>query len=62
MCTTCDYTKYERTSDNKLRTSLNDECNIVCDINGKNYMLEDSITLIRTFKIYRCPTCGRKLY
>lgn len=61
MCSTCDYTKYVRHEvENKWNTQIilrneHDESNMSCDIDGKNYK-------IGNFTIYRCPTCGRKLF
>lgn len=62
MCSTCNYKNYEeleRTGHGgkivKYLKSDNPNINIECDIDGKNFK-------IGSFTIYRCPTCGRKLF
>ena len=61
MCSTCDFKNYikeEKEVNGKTVTTLkgdNPSLDINCDVNGKNYK-------IGNFIIYRCPTCGRKLY
>lgn len=63
MCSTCNHTTYteaDKTVHGKTIKYLKaDEThlglNINCDIDGKNFKIGD-------FTIYRCPTCGRKLY
>lgn len=68
MCSTCNYKNYEEyevehngkpvviggNPVKRLRNS-HDALDIHCDMQGKNYK-------IGQFTIYRCPTCGRKLY
>ena len=57
MCSTCNYKTYERYeegNETRLR-STNENININCDFFGKKYK-------IGNFTIYRCPTCGRKLF
>lgn len=62
MCSTCNYKEYEEYEvpipGNKTEKRLkikNPFLDINCDITGKNFR-------IGNFVIYRCPTCGRKLY
>lgn len=61
MCSTCDFTKYikeDKEVNGKVVAILKGDTpnlDINCDVNGKNYK-------IGNFIIYRCPTCGRKLY
>lgn len=63
MCSTCDYTKYiETEKDVRGKTikylKANNErmcLDIKCDVGGRNFKIGD-------FTIYRCPTCGRKLF
>lgn len=61
MCSTCDfknYTKVEEIINEKPVTFLKGNepfLDIHCDINGNNFK-------IGNFIIYRCPTCGRKLF
>ena len=62
MCSTCNYKNYEEVKKigpkDKIITYLkgdNPNLNIECDIEGKNFK-------IGSFTIYRCPTCGRKLF
>ena len=61
MCSTCDFNNFikeEKEVNGKVVTTLrgdNPNLDINCDVNGKNYK-------IGNFVIYRCPTCGRKLY
>lgn len=61
MCSTCNYTKYvkyEIENRGKIKIVLkneHDESNMSCDADGRNYK-------IGNFAIYRCPTCGRKLF
>lgn len=68
MCSTCnhkDFVEYEVTYNGnpvlidgkpviRLK-SANEFLDINCDMHGKNYK-------IGQFTIYRCPTCGKKLY
>lgn len=63
MCSTCDHTKYiesEKIVRGKtvkyLKADEERMClDIKCDVDGKNFKIGD-------FTIYRCPTCGRKLF
>ena len=63
MCSTCDYTKYiEAEKDVRGKTAKylkadNERMclDIKCNIDGRNFN-------IGAFTIYRCPTCGRKLF
>ena len=61
MCSTCNhknYTEKVKTINDKPFTFLqNENCplDIKCDVEGRNFKVGE-------FKIYHCPTCGRKLY
>ena len=61
MCGTCNYDNYEEAEKivhGKVVKYLkydNPNLEIKCDIDGKNFKIGD-------FAIYRCPTCGRKLF
>ena len=61
MCSTCNhknFVPYEATYNGKPVIRLkgpNEFLDIHCDLQGKNYK-------IGQFTIYRCPTCGNKLY
>ena len=63
MCSTCNYNSYERTEKTVhgktiqyLKADNAHMClDISCDIDGKNFKIGD-------FTIYRCPTCGKKLF
>lgn len=62
MCSTCNYKEFEEyevpafggKTEKRLKNT-NPFLDINCDITGKNFR-------IGNFVIYRCPTCGRKLY
>ena len=63
MCSTCNYTKYikaekivnKRTIEFLRADNAHLGIDMNCDIDGKNFKIGD-------FTIYRCPTCGRKLF
>ncbi len=62
MCSTCDYRKFEN-KDGKLEQSLGMGSLIIrCDVNGKNYRLAVKEETKSEFVLYRCPTCGHKLF
>ena len=62
MCSICNYKMYEN-KDGKLQQSLGMGSLVIqCDQNGKNYKLAVNNEPKSEFAIYRCPTCGRKLY
>lgn len=71
MCSTCNYKQYDSVSiesngrtEFKLQQKLGiaEKLIIQCDINGENYkMLVDGCPKSE-FILYRCPTCGHKLY
>lgn len=62
MCSTCNYKSFEAV-DWKLEHPLgNGSLLIRCDIDGKNYKLAIKNEQKSEFTIYRCPTCGRKLF
>lgn len=70
MCSTCDYTKFEKvvTENNgrtieKLENSLGYGSLIIrCDTNGKNYFLAVKGEPKSEFRMYRCPTCGHEYF
>ena len=62
MCSTCNYNLYEN-KEGRLQQSLGMGSLVIqCDQNGKNYKLAVNNEPKSEFAIYRCPTCGRKLY
>ena len=62
MCSTCNYKSFE-VVDGKLEQLLgNGSLLIRCDIDGKNYKLAVKNEQNSEFTLYRCPTCGCKLY
>lgn len=62
MCTTCNYKNYEEVN-GKLEQQLGiGNLVIRCDANGKNYKLAVKDEPRSEFVLYRCPTCGKKLY
>ena len=62
MCSTCNDKSFE-VVDGKLEQLLgNGSLLIRCDIDGKNYKLAVKNEQKSEFILYRCPTCGRKLY
>lgn len=62
MCSTCNYKTYEKI-DGRLQQKLGmGRLLICCDNNGRNYRLAVKDEQKSDFNLYRCPTCGRKLY
>ena len=62
MCSTCNYKEYENV-DGKLQQNLGMGSLLIrCDVNGKNYRLTVKDEPKSEFVLYRCPTCGLKLY
>lgn len=62
MCSTCNYKDFE-VVDGKLEQSLgNGSLLIRCDLDGRNYKLAVKNEQKSEFALYRCPTCGCKLY
>lgn len=62
MCSTCNYKDYEEVG-GKLEQSLgNGSLLIRCDLDGRNYKLAIKDERNSEFVLYKCPTCGRKLY
>lgn len=62
MCSTCNYKTYE-INNGKLEKNLGMGSLIIrCDQNGKNYKLAVNNEPKSEFVLYRCPTCGNKLY
>ena len=62
MCTTCNYKNYEEVN-GKLEQSLGmGNLLIRCDTNGKNYKLAVKDEPRSEYVIYKCPTCGKKLF
>ena len=68
MCTTCDSTKFEgKVSTDERVEKLEHRLGfgslvIRCDMDGKNYTLGVKDEPKSDYKIYRCPTCGKKFY
>lgn len=62
MCSTCNYKNFEEVN-GKLEQSLG-MCSLLirCDLDGKNYKLAVKDESKSEFTLYRCPTCGKKLY
>lgn len=62
MCCTCDYKKFEN-KEGKLEQGLGMGSLVIrCDMNGQNYKLAVNGEPKSEFVIYRCPTCGSKLF
>ena len=62
MCSTCNYKSFEN-MDGKLEHSLGTGSLVIrCDMNGKNYKLAVKNEPKSEYALYRCPTCGRKLF
>lgn len=62
MCSTCNYKNFERV-ENRLEQSLGVGSLLIrCDLNGDNYKLAVKNESKSEFVLYRCPTCGCKLY
>ena len=67
MCSTCNYKTYDRNETNPKDIYLEQSLGmgslmIRCDTKGKNYKLMIKDDAKSGFTIYRCPTCGKKLY
>lgn len=65
MCSTCDIKSY-KDSENMPDTLVmplgaSEEIMICYDENNKKYFLSNG-NVKSNFMIYRCPTCGRKLF
>ena len=65
MCSTCDIKNYKK-SENVQGTltmplGTSEEIMMCYDENSKKYFLLDG-NVKSNFMIYRCPTCGRKLF
>lgn len=62
MCSTCNYKIYEN-KDGKLQQSLGMGSLVIrCNLDGKDYKLAVNNEPKSEFALYRCPTCGRKLF
>lgn len=62
MCSTCNYNLYE-SKDGRLEKHLGMGSLVIrCDLNGKNYKLAVNNEPKSEFALYRCPTCGTKLF
>ncbi len=63
MCSTCNYKNYEEVN-GKLEQKLGiaEKLIIRCDLNGKNYKMAVDGEPRSEFILYRCPTCGQKLF
>lgn len=67
MCTTCNYENYDAVINERNESKLEQQLGmgslfIRCDLNGKNYKLVVKGEPNSAFTLYRCPTCGKKLY
>lgn len=66
MCSTCNYKNFEVVNINDklfLENQLgNGSLLIRCDLTGKNYKLAVKNENNSEFVLYRCPTCGHKLF
>ena len=70
MCSTCNHKNYTpvliqsgNTQISKLELSIGMGSLVIqCDPNGKNYWLSIQNDPKSSFRMYRCPTCGNKLY
>lgn len=62
MCSTCNYKNFENV-DGKLEQSLGTGSLVIrCDMSGKNYKLAVKNEPKSEYALYRCPTCGSKLF
>lgn len=62
MCSTCNYKLYD-SNNGKLEKNLGMGSLVIrCDPNGKNYKMAVNNEPKSEFALYRCPTCGNKLY
>lgn len=70
MCSTCDYTKYEKITEEangrtteRLESSLGYGSLVIrCDTKGQNYSIAVKNEPKSEYRVYRCPTCGNKLF
>lgn len=71
MCSTCNYKNFEVVEhkiydkvERKLEQKLGiaEKLIIRCDMDGTNYKMAVDGEPKSEFVIYRCPTCGHKLY
>ena len=62
MCTTCNYKNFEEVNGKLEQQLCMGNLLIRCDTNGKNYKLAVKDEQKSEFVLYRCPTCGKKLY
>ena len=67
MCSTCNYKEFDgyridRTLSRFENRLGNTDIVLRCDENGKNWKLGIEGKYMNEFTIYRCPTCGRKLF
>ena len=65
MCSTCDIKNYKKSEYMSgiliMPLGTNGEIMMCYDENSKKYFLLDG-NVKSNFMIYRCPTCGRKLF
>ena len=64
MCSTCNYKQYMSVYDSskiKLQKPLCGNLAIRCDVDGSNYKIIVTDNPKGEFKLYACPTCGRRL-
>ena len=67
MCSTCNYKNYAKNESDPSNIFLEQSLGmgdliIRCDLKGKNYKIAIKDDAKSAFTIYRCPTCGKKLY
>ena len=67
MCSTCNHKTYTKNVTDLNNTYLEQNLGmgdliIRCDVNRKNYKLAIKNDAKSGYTIYRCPTCGKKLY
>lgn len=70
MCSTCNFKNYTLIENGILgqQLGMGNNLEIRCNLIGRDYKLcsindVDGVSKVTsTFVIYRCPTCGRKLY
>lgn len=63
MCSTCDYIKFEVIDDETIGQSIGfGDLQIQCDKKHQNYKVAIKDQPKSFYKLYYCPTCGRKFY
>ena len=65
MCSTCDIKNYKKSGDMQgtliMSLGTSEEIMMCYDENSKKYFISNGDAKTN-FMIYRCPTCGRKLF